>query len=64
MKNLEQYVATAKAAKVFINLDNDVVIKYSETAKAHINGLADMVLRLTIEVKALADALAASEEKD
>lgn len=60
MKNLEQYIEMAKTAKNFTQQD-DAIVRFPEVAKAHINGLADMILRLSIEVKSLTDALDAAE---
>ena len=56
---LEKYVAMAKSAKDFAS--SELVNTHPNTAKAHIDGLADMVLRLVIEVKSLSDALEAAE---
>jgi hypothetical protein len=60
MRNLEQYIAMAKTAKDFTKQD-DAMVRFPDVAKAHINGLADMILRLSVEVKSLADALDAAE---
>jgi len=64
MKNLEQFIAMAKSAKDFAASDNDIIVRFPNVAKAHIDGLADMILRLTVEVKALQSALEDAGELD
>lgn len=51
MINLEKYIALAKSAKDYANENNDIIIRFPNVAKAHINGLADMVLRLSVEIQ-------------
>lgn len=45
---MEKYIAMAKSAKDFS--ENADIQLFPNVAKAHINGLADMVLRLCCEI--------------
>lgn len=48
--DLEKYIGMAKTAKEFAE-DKDMIVRFGNVAKAHINGLSDMILRLCVEVK-------------
>jgi len=57
MKNLEKYIGLAKNAKDYA-IETDNIVRFPNVAKAHINGLSDMVLKLIVEIKSLEDSKA------